>query len=79
MLGVFNKSEVEAVSSNTIEEQELHINQNPVDIDSILLENSSGTVTEEMITEEIDLEYTTVYTENADLPSGTLHVTQVRN
>lgn len=75
--GFFKKNEVEAVSEETIENQELNINQNPVDIDSILQQNVGANETWEMSWEEIDLEYTTRYTENPDLPSGTLHVTQV--
>lgn len=77
--GFFEKNEVEAVSEETIEEKELNINQNPIDIDSVLLENAQENLSWEMSWEEIDLEYTTTYTENPELPSGTLHVTQVRN
>lgn len=78
--GFFEKNEVEAVASrNLLEDEELHINQNPIDLDSVLLENKGEQATYEMVSEEIDLEYTTTYTENDELPSGTFHVTQVRN
>lgn len=78
--GFFEKNEVEAVASqNSLEDEELHINQNPIDLDNILLENKGEQATYEMVSEEIDLEYTTTYTENDELPSGTFHVTQVRN
>lgn len=46
------------------------------DIDNILKENSSKTITEEILTEEIDLEYTTVYQNNNELPKGQLKVLQ---
>lgn len=79
-LGVFEKNEVEAVvSEDTSNELELQINQNPIDISTILSENVEEDATWEMISEEIDLEYNTIYTENSDLPSGTIYVTQVRN
>ena len=76
MLGVFEKNTVEAISGET-EISELLENENPVDIDNILEENIEENVSQEMVSEEIDLEYTTTYTENSDLPSGTIHVTQV--
>lgn len=80
ILGVFEHSGVEAVSLESTEEKEkLHINQNPIDIESILSENAEKNVAYEIGSEEKDLEYTTIYTENEDLPSGTIHVTQVRN
>lgn len=80
ILGFSEQSEVEAVSiESTEEKEELHINQNPINIDNILSENTEEKVAFEMSSEEKDLEYTTIYTENEDLPSGTIHVTQVRN
>lgn len=80
ILGIFKENEVEAVSLESPEEkEELHINQNPINIDSILDENTEENSTWEMSWEEIDLEYTTIYTENDLLPSGTIYVTQVRN
>ena len=80
ILGIFKENEVEAVSlESTDEKEKLHINQNPIDIESILSENAEKNVAYEIGSEEKDLEYTTIYTENEDLPSGTIHVTQVRN
>ena len=80
VLGIFEHSEVEAVSLESTEEiEKLHINKNPINIDNILSENTEENVTFEMSSEEKDLEYTTIYTENEDLPSGTIHVTQARD
>ena len=76
MFGIFEENTVEAVSGET-QISELVENENPVDIDDILIENIEEDVVQEMVSEEIDLEYTTTYTENSDLPSGTIHVTQV--
>ena len=78
LFGVFEKNVVEAVSAET-EINELYENENPIDIINILEQNVEENVSKEMVVEEIDLEYTTTYVENSDLPSGTIHVTQARN
>ncbi len=75
----FKKNEVEALSQEIIENQELNINKHPINIDEVLHKNAINDEKWEMSHEEIDLEYNTTYTENPDLPSGTMHVTQVRN
>lgn len=51
-------------------------NQNPVDINKILTENTSIPIEEEMVLEEICLEYTTEYRNNSELPTGTIQVLQ---
>lgn len=51
-------------------------NQNPIDINQILKENISSKLEEEMILEEINLEYTTEYKKNDNLPKGTIQVVQ---
>ncbi len=80
ILGIFKENEVEAVSlESTDEKEKLHINQNPINLDSILDENTGENSTWEMSWEEVDLEYTTIYNENDSLPSGTIYVTQARN
>ena len=55
----------------------MKINKNPLNIDEILNYNTKETITEELVLEEIDLEYRTIYSENSDLPSGTIHITQM--
>lgn len=59
-----------------VEEFKLEQNENPVNIDEVLKENTSIQVEEEMVLEEIDLEYTTEYRNNTELPSGTIQVLQ---
>jgi hypothetical protein len=51
-------------------------NENPIDIENILSENTSTKIEEEMVIEEIDLEYTTQYRNNSELPKGTIQVLQ---
>lgn len=52
-------------------------NQNPIDIEMIIDKNRNIDIREEMFYEEIDLEYTTQYIDNENLPSGTIHVSQI--
>ena len=51
-------------------------NQNPIDLNVILKENILEEINEEMVIEEIDLEYTTEYRNNNSLPKGTIQVLQ---
>ena len=51
-------------------------NENPLDIKDIFLENTNTKIEEQMVLEEIDLEYTTEYRNNSDLPKGTIQVIQ---
>ncbi len=73
---IFKSQEVQAVAIDT-NIQELKKNKNSLKIDEILHSNIHGKIREEMILEEIDLEYTTKYINNDKLPSGTIHVTQI--
>lgn len=72
----FEMNTVEAVYSENSAE-EVKKNVNPLNIDEILKTNSGSNIKEEMTYEEIDLEYTTQYINNDELPTGTMHVTQV--
>ncbi len=45
-------------------------------IDNIIEENSSKIITQEIVVEQIDLEYTTIYKNNNELPKGQLKVLQ---
>lgn len=45
-------------------------------IDNIIEENAKKVISQEIITEEIDLEYTTVYKNNNELPKGQLQILQ---
>lgn len=46
------------------------------DIEEILRNNLQSSIREEMLTEEIDLEYTTIYEESSNLPKGRMQVVQ---
>ena len=54
----------------------MKINQHPIDLDEILKENTKDQLIEEMVSEEIDLEYTTEYRNNDSLPKGRMQVVQ---
>ena len=48
----------------------IHKNQNPLDLEKIIKENTTKDIQEERVVEEIDLEYTTRYENNSELHSG---------
>ena len=50
-------------------------NAKKVDIESIIIQNQKENI-EQIITEEIDLEYITEYKNNSELPKGTIQVVQ---
>ncbi|MBO5397728.1 MAG: G5 domain-containing protein [Clostridia bacterium] len=58
------------------ESYEIVTNKNPINIENILKENTCSKIEEEMILEEIDLEYITEYRNNDALPTGTIQVVQ---
>ena len=66
---------VSTISNNSI--PKILKNKNPINIDKIIKENKNIDTREEMIYEEQDLEYNTEYINNEDLPSGTIHVSQI--
>ena len=70
---------VEKVPKNEFVEKSmvLKINQYPLDINEILYNNTKEVLEEELILEEMDLEYNTIYNENPDLPTGTIHIVQM--
>ena len=59
------------------ETPEILENQNPIDIEMVIDKNRNIDIREEMFYEEIALEYTTQYIDNENLPSGTIHVSQI--
>lgn len=73
----FSTQYIQTNSKETIGKIDLKINKNPLNIDEILNENTKDIIKEELVVEEIDLDYNTIYTENEDLPSGTIHITQM--
>ena len=66
---------VSTVSDNFV--PEIQKNKNPVNIDKIIKENRNIDTREEMVYEEQYLEYNTEYIDNENLPSGTIHVSQI--
>ena len=70
---------VQAISDENMlsEVPEVLINKNPVNISKTIEKNRNINIREEMIYEEQDLEYTTQYINNEDLPTGTMHVSQI--
>jgi len=68
-------SQTEQVSGK-LENYEVLKNEHPIDIENILKENTISKIEEEMVIEEIDLEYTTEYRNNPELPKGTIQVLQ---
>lgn len=73
----FSTQYIQTNSKEIIGKVDLKINKNPLNIDEILNENTKDVITEELVVEEMDLDYNTIYTENAELPSGTIHITQM--
>ncbi len=59
-----------------VEENTFYRNQNPIDLKSILNQNAVQNQTEEMVVEEVDMEYTTRYKNNNDLARGVVQVLQ---
>ena len=60
----------------SVENYELVSNKNPINIEEILKENTNRKIEEEMVLDEIDLEYTTEYRNNPSIPKGTIQVLQ---
>lgn len=79
LFNLIKLKEVQAVSSESFVEStpEILKNENPIDIDNIIEKNRNIDIKEEMKYEEMDLEYTTQYIDNEELPSGTIHVAQL--
>lgn len=78
LFNLFEYRKVQAVSANLDNSTpEILDNKNPINIDKIIKENKNIDTREEMIYEEQDLEYNTEYINNEELPSGTIHVSQI--
>ena len=72
---IFGINSQETVASNYIIIRPKK-NENPIDLKEILKENTSNEIVEEMVLEEIDLEYSTEYRNNDSIPKGTIQVVQ---
>ena len=62
--------------SAKIERVDVYENKHPVDLEKVLEGNYAGNIKYEMLVEELDLEYTTRYRNNASLGSGVVQVLQ---
>ena len=69
---VEEKEEIVQVNEKVAMEE----NKNPIDVKEILRENTSETYKKTLNVDEVDLDYTTEYVENNELPSGTIRVQQ---
>lgn len=79
LVAMFFSGKIFAVDTEMTEEDEKKIiyeNENPIDLNKIIEENSNENIKEQMVVEEIDLEYTTRYKNNSDLPNGVVQVLQ---
>lgn len=74
---LFSKN-IFAVNSEPTEivKREFVENKNPINLEQIIEDNFSEEVTEKIVVEEVDLEYTTRYKNNDELASGTVQVLQ---
>ena len=63
-------------NTNQLEDVVWYENENPINLDKIIAENTAQNIRKEMLVEEIDLEYTTQYKNNPDIPSGVMQVLQ---
>lgn len=63
--------------TNFFKNDNILVNIHPLNIEKILSDNTSKIVSEEMMLEQIDLEYITEYIDNEELPSGTIWVDTV--
>lgn len=79
MADALRKNTVQAsrIEQKVSEVPEILINRNSINIDEVIEENKNINIREEMMYEEQDLEYTTQYINNEELPSGTIHVSQI--
>lgn len=66
--------QTEEVKTN--EKVSMEENKNKIDVKEILKKNTSDVTKKTLSVDEVDLDYTTEYIDNADLPTGTIRVKQ---
>lgn len=80
LVAMFFSSKIFAVDfqdeEENLKDEVIYENKNPIDLESILKNNTNESIQEEMAIEEIDLEYTTKYKNNNELPNGVVQVLQ---
>lgn len=67
---------VKSEAVTEIENLEFLKNENPIDLDKIIETNINEKIQEEMVVQEIDMEYTTKYKNNSELANGVIQVLQ---
>lgn len=79
LVAMFFASNIFAINQGKpteIAKREISKNENPIDLEYIIQENSKQHTKEEILVEEVDLEYTTRYKNNPKLASGVVQVLQ---
>ncbi len=80
LITLFLSSQIFAVDdnkkNNQISEKIFYKNKNPINLDEIIENNTGSVIKEQLIIEKIDMDYTTVYRNNSELPKGTIQVLQ---
>lgn len=71
-----NKVETTTVAEKINEKIAMEENKNIIDVREIIKENTTDINKKTLNVDEVDLDYTTEYIENAELPTGTIRVTQ---
>ena len=73
ILNVYSNTDISVKKSKNV----YYKNYNPIDIESIVINNTKDIKAEKIIIEEMDIDYKTLYKENASLPEGNFRVTQL--
>ena len=78
LVAIFFSSNIFAIDEENVEIKEkiFYKNLNPLDLDKIIEENLKENIQQQLIVEEIDLEYTTKYKNNSELSKGVVQVLQ---
>ncbi len=79
LIAVFFTGNIFATDDKDFSKNETEIfyeNQNPINLYEIMEQNTKNNQKEEMVVEEIDMEYTTRYKNNQELASGVVQVLQ---
>ncbi len=75
-VSVASTEEIEESKEKIVEPLSMEENENKINIEEILEENTKSPEKKSLVTEEVDLEYTTEYKDNENLSKGTIQVVQ---
>lgn len=79
LIAIFFTGDIFATDEENVTQNGAEIfyeNQNPIDLYEIIEQNANNNQKEEMVVEEMDMEYTTRYKNNQELASGVVQVLQ---